>query len=77
MQKVFERIIYSQTDGFLQDKLPNLITGFRTKKDCVMYMLEVWKNMLDKGEHVCAMFIVLWKPFGTIHHDLMIDELGA
>ena len=42
-----------------------------------MYMLEVWKNMLDKGEHVCAMFIVLGKRFGTIHHDLMIDELGA
>ena len=40
-------------------------------------MLEVWKNMLDKGEYVCAMFIVLLKPFGTIHHDLMIDELGA
>ena len=33
--------------------------------------------MLDKGGYVCAMFMELSKTFDTIHHDLMIAELGA
>ena len=42
-----------------------------------MYMLENWKNMLDKRGYVCAMFMDLSKAFDTIHHDLMIAKLGA
>ena len=42
-----------------------------------MYMLENWKNMLDKGGYVCAMFMDLSKAFDTIHHDLMIAKLVA
>ena len=42
-----------------------------------MYMLEFWKNMLDKGGYVCAMFMDLLKAFDTIHHDLMTAKLGA
>ena len=40
-----------------------------------MYMLKNWKNMLDKREYVCAMFMDLSKAFDTIHHDLMIAKL--
>ena len=80
VSKVFERIIYSQIDAFMQDKLSNLLTGFRknhSTQHCLMYMLENWKNMLDKGGYVCAMFMDLSKAFDTIHHDLMIAKLGA
>ena len=80
VSKVFERIIYSQIDAFMQDKLSNLLTGFRknhSTQHCLMYMLENWKNMLDKGGYVCAMFMDLSKAFDTIHHDLMIVKLGA
>ena len=42
-----------------------------------MCMLENWTNMLDKGEHVCSMFMDLSKSFDTIHYDLMITKLGA
>ena len=79
VSKVFERIIYSQIDAFMLDKLLNLLTGFRKKhstQHCLMYILENWKNMLDKGGYVCAMFIDLSKDFDTIHHDLMIAKLG-
>ena len=46
VSKVFERIIYSQIDSFMQDKLLNLLTGFRknhSTQHCLMYMLENWK----------------------------------
>ena len=42
--KVFERIIYKQIIAFMQDKLPNLLTGFRknhSTQHCLMYMLKI------------------------------------
>ena len=64
----------------MQDTLSNLLTGFRknhSTQQCLMHMFENWKNMLDKGGYVCAMFTDLSKAFDTIHHDLMIAKLGA
>ena len=40
-------------------------------------MLEKWKNTLDKGGFVCAIFMDLSKAFGTMDHDLSITKLGA
>ena len=81
VSKVFEKIMYSQTDAFMQDKLSNLLlTDFRknhSTQHCFICMLENWKNMLDKGGYVCAMFMDLSKAFDAIHHDLMIAKLGA
>ena len=42
-----------------------------------MYMLEIWKNMLDKEGYVCAMFVDLSKAFDTLHHALLIAKSGA
>ena len=33
--------------------------------------------MLDKGGYVCAIFMDLSKTFDTIHHELIIEKLGA
>ena len=78
--KVFKKIMCSQIDAFMQDKLSNLLTGFRknhSTQHCLMYMLENWKNMLDKGGYVCAMFMDLSKAFDTIHYYLIIAKFGA
>ena len=80
VSKVFERIIYSQIDAFTQYKQSNLSTDFRehhNTQHCLMYMLEIWKNMLDKEGFVCAMFMDLSTGFDTVHHDLMIIKLGT
>ena len=45
VSKIFERIIYSQIHVFLQDKLSNLLTGFRKTNctlHCLIYILEIW-----------------------------------
>ena len=79
MSKVLERIIYSQIDAFMQAKPSNLLTGFRknhSTKHCLKYILENWKNKLDKGGYICALFMDLSKDFDTMHHDLMIAKLG-
>ena len=62
VSKVFERIIYSQIDAFMRVKLSNLLTDFRKNRStqhCLMYMLQNWKNVLDKGRYVRAMFMDL------------------
>ena len=52
----------------MQDKLSNLLTGFRKNhisQHCLMYMLESWKNMPDKGGYVSTMLMDLSKAFDT------------
>ena len=67
-------------DAFTQDKLSNLLTGLRKNHSTqhrLMYMLENCKNMLDKEGYICALLMDLSKTFDTIHHDLMIANLGV
>ena len=80
MSKVFERIMYTQIESFMEDKLSKLLTGFRKKhstQHCLINMLEKWKNTFDKGGFVFAMFMDLSKAFDPMNHDLLITKLGA
>ena len=80
MPKFFERIMYTLIESVMEDKLSNLLTGFRkvhSTQHCLINMLEKWKNNLDKGGFGCAMFMDLSKAFGTVNHDLLIAKLGA
>ena len=42
-----------------------------------MIMLEKWKNVLDKGEYVCVLFMDLSKVFDIINRDLLLAKLRA
>ena len=77
--KAFERTMYMQIDTFMRDKLSKLLTGFRknhSTQHCLMSMLEMWKNTLDKGGYVSAIFMDLSKAFDTLNHNLLISKLG-
>ena len=77
MSKVFERIMYTQIESFMEDKLSKLLTGFRknhSTQHCLINMFEKCKNILDEGG---AMFMDLSKAFDTMNHDLLIAQLGA
>ena len=79
-QRLLKESFSSQINAFIQGKLSNLLTGFRENHStsyCLMYMLEIWINMLNKGGYVCAVFMDLSKTFDIIHHDLLIAKLGA
>ena len=43
-------------------------------KHCLNNTLEKWKNTLDKGGFVCAIFMDLSKAFDTMNHDLLIAK---
>ena len=64
----------------MRDKLSKLLTtSFRknhSTQHCLMAMLEMWKNALDKG-YVSAIFMDLSKALDTLNHNLLIAKLGA
>ena len=80
VSKIIERVMYIQIENFMEDKLSKLLTGFRknhSTQHSLVNMLEKWKNTLDKGGFVCAIFMDLSKAFDTMNHDLLIAKLGA
>ena len=80
VSKIIERVMYTQIENFMEDKLSKLLTGFRknhSTQHSLVNMLEKWKNTLDKGGFPCAIFIDLSKAFDTMNHDLIIAKLGA
>ena len=51
MSKVFERLIYKQTEEFMISKLSPLLRGFRNNhstQHCVLNMTDSWKKKLTK-----------------------------
>ena len=71
--------MYIKIENFMEDKLSKLLPGFRknhSTQHCLVNMLEKWKNTLDKGGFVCAIFMDLSKAFNTMNHDLLIIKLG-
>ena len=80
MSKVFERIIYNQINEYIEPFLSNLLTGFRKNHNTqhsLLKMLESFKEALDKGNSVSAIFMDLSKAFDTLNHDLLIAKLEA
>ena len=62
--KVFERVIYKQVNEYIEPFLSKVITGFRKNHNTqhsLLKMLENFKEALDKGNSVCAIFMDLSK----------------
>ena len=81
MSKVFERIMYTQIECFMEDKLSKLFTGFRKNHNTQHCLISIYlkngKIPLAKVGFVCAMFMDLTKAFDTMNYDLLIAKLGA
>ena len=80
VSKVIERIMYIQIENFIEDNLSKLLRGFRknhSTHNCLVNILEKWKNNLDKSIFICGVFMDLSKAFDTMDHDLLIGKFGA
>ena len=62
VQKLFERITFTQINSFRKNKLSVLLIGFGKNyntQHSLVSMIENWKNTLDKGTFVAAIFLDL------------------
>ena len=62
----------------MEDKISNYVTGFRKShgtQHSLVIMLESWKQAIDKGEYISAMYTDLSKAFDTINHNLLLSKL--
>ena len=80
ISKIYERLLYSQIEIFIENKLSHNQCGFRkgySAQYCLIKMLEKWKSALDNNNHTGALLADLSKAFDCINHDLMIAKLEA
>ena len=59
----------------MREKLSKLLAGFRknhSTQNCLMSMLEMWKNTLEKGYYASAIFNDLPKAFDTLNYNSLM-----
>ena len=64
----------------MENKFLKYVTDFRKShgtQHSLMIMLEKWKNVLDKGEYLCVLFMDLSKAFDPINNDILLAKLRA
>ena len=67
-----------QINSYIEQKLSKYVTGFRKThrtQNTFMTSLEIWVSILDKGGHICCLFIDLSKAFETINRNLLLVKL--
>ena len=61
-------MIYSKQFGFRANYSTN---------HAIISLTEHIRELLDKGEYVCGVFVDLEKAFDTVHHDILCDKIKA
>ena len=80
VSKVFERIMDTQTNEYMEKFLSPYLCGYRKGYSCqhaLLVMIERWKKSLDNGGYAGGVLMDLSKAFDTINHKLLIAKLHA
>ena len=80
ISKIFERIMYSRLDDFLNvsEIIYKFQFGFRkhySTNHALLSIVEQIRSALDKNMFSCAVFIDLEKAFDTVNHQILLSKL--
>ena len=77
---IFESIIYSQLNDYMENKLSKYLTGFcknHNTQNSLLRTIESWKAKLNNGSKVGVIIMDLTKAFDSFNHDLLLAKLEA
>ena len=78
--KLFESLIFTQLNRYMQNKFSKYLTGFRKNhntQNSLLRMIESWKVRLNNGSKVGVVIMNLSKAFDSLNHKLLITKLKA
>ena len=78
--KMFEKLLFEQTNDHMQSKFLKHLTGFRknhSTQNALLVMIGKWKTILNKKLKVGALFLDLSNTFDTLDHSLLLAKLSA
>ena len=80
LSKVYERIMHNQIYPYLNNYFSKYQCGFRkgfSAHQCLIAMIEKWRQSLDSGGQVAEVLTDLSKAFDCIDHELLIARLNT
>ena len=78
--KHFESILFTQLNGYMQNKFSKFLTGFRknhSTQNSPLRMIESWKFRLNNGSKVGVIIMDLSKGFHSRNYELLLTKLKA
>ena len=80
ISKIYERCLFKQLTNYFEDLFSKYQCGFRkgfSVANCLLPMIEKWRESLDQGGAYGALLTDLSKAFDCLPHDLLIAKLHA
>ena len=80
ISKIYERCLFKQLTNYFEDLFSKYQCGFRkgfSAANCLLPMIEKWRESLDQGGAYGALLTDLSKAFDCLSHDLLIAKLHA
>ena len=78
--KLFESILFTQINRYMQNKFSKYLTGFRKNHNTqasLVRMIESRKTRLNNGSKVGVIILDLSKAFDSLNHELLLTKLKA
>ena len=80
LSKIFEKLLFTQINNFMDNKLSRQLCGFRkglSPQYCLIPMLEKWRTSLDNRGCSGVLLTDLSKAFDCLSHELLTTKLAA